>query len=165
MENTQRRRTVRAFYNNPAYITTLRYTFLFCLAVYHVDCDVSILQHYHLLPVLIAPAQAVAEPIRSTLGFLHNSLAQRFPFAQRCLPPTRSTILKMEIEILFPVRQKWRQNEKLRPHFRTPYRQNFFPKSCAHVSLSQAYLALKDQVHILRDGATGRRQIFEGTNL
>ena len=33
MENTQWRRTVRAFNYNPAYITTLRYTLLLCFVI------------------------------------------------------------------------------------------------------------------------------------
>ena len=112
-----------------------------CRAVYYVDCDVSILGHYHLVSSRIAPAQAIAGLVRSTLGFLHNSLALRFPFCPRAPPPPS---LPDEIynhvdgnrNTVSGSGENGAETEKLRPRSRTPCRQNFFPILHPHRSLA-----------------------------
>ena len=135
-----------------------------CWTVYYVVCDVSIFTIYQLVPARIAPSQAVAGAVCSNVGFLHNSLAPRFPFSPRVPPDETYNHVDGNRNTVSGSGKNGAKTKNFDPIFGSLPVKFFFAEPSALVGLSRAYLAAKGHARILTDGTTGRGQNFEGTN-
>ena len=80
--------------------------------------------------------------------FLAQFFGTALPLFCPKVPPTRPTVLQMEIKIPFPVPAKMAPNQNISTLFSDPLPSKFFPKPCAHVDLARAYLAPKGQARM-----------------